>query len=231
MTNGDKRAGVKTLDNGLRVLKTVAGVPTGLTLTELSYETQLHATVVSRLLHTLEHHNLVRRDDRKRYSSGAGLINLANSVDLDLRSAADPILQRLTEEVQAASFMMVTAGQQSVVAELVIQPRHSAGYVSFSAGSMHALDRGSGGIAILVGRATSAGEPPEVRAARSEGVAVSAGQIIPNVIGVAAPLRLTERFPEASIGVSLLSGENLEVAKRRVKVASSDISERLIGNF
>ncbi len=202
--------GAKTLDNGLRVLEAVSQDAMGVTLTELASRTRLHATVVFRLLQTLEGHRLVRRDESKRYFTGPGLIPLAATVDIDLKALVAPYLHRLSSKTHAAAYVMVRVSETQVMAEQVIQPMKSIGYITFSAGSMHEINRGSGGRAILAGRPPAPGDNTEIKTARELGVAVSHGEVLPNVIGVAAPLRLPDRFPEASIGVSLLSDEGLD---------------------
>ena len=227
MVGSGKAVGSKTLDNGLKVLETVSEAHLGITLTELASHTELHATVVFRLLQTLESRRLVRRDSQKRYFPGPGLIPLAGSVDRDLKVLVEPVLRRLTEETQAASYLMVTASPVEVMAEVVIQPRNSSAYITFSSGSMHSINHGSGGIAILSGRSASPEDALEVLEARNEGVAVSAGQVLPNVIGVAAPLVLPDRVPEASIGVSILSDDNLQEIKKLVKDAAHSIKNKV----
>lgn len=220
-------SGSKTLDNGLRVLKTIAAARGGITLSEIAERTSLHPTVVFRLLHTLEENQLIRRDPQKRYTSAPGLIPLAASVDSDLRTTAEPVLRQLSEDIHAASYLMVPISHDQVIAELVVQPRMSAGYITFSVGSVHDINRGSGGIAILAGRPASADDSQSVIEARTEGVAVSDGQVLPNVIGVAAALKFSAAFAEASIGVSLLSKNNLFEVKEAVKAAAATISERI----
>lgn len=220
-------SGAKTLDNGLRVLKTIASTGGGITLSEIAERTSLHPTVVFRLLHTLEDNQLIRRDLQKRYTPASGLIPLAAAVDSDLRTTAEPILRSLSEDIRAASYLMVPISHNQVIAELVVQPSSSSGYITFSVGSVHDINRGSGGIAILAGRPPSADDSEAVIEARREGVAVSDGQVLPNVIGVAAALTLPAHLTEASIGVSVLLRDGLPEVKKAVKSAAAAISGRI----
>lgn len=220
-------SGAKTLDNGLRVLKTIASTGGGITLSEIAERTSLHPTVVFRLLHTLEDNQLIRRDLQKRYTPASGLIPLAAAVDSDLRTTAEPILRSLSEDIRAASYLMVPISHNQVIAELVVQPSSSSGYITFSVGSVHDINRGSGGIAILAGRPPSADDSEAVIEARREGVAVSDGQVLPNVIGVAAALTLPAHLTEASIGVSVLRRDGLPEVKKAVKSAAAAISGRI----
>ena len=52
----------QTLDRGLRVLRTLAAAPHGLSITALAAEIGVNRTVVYRLVTTLEQHGLARRD-------------------------------------------------------------------------------------------------------------------------------------------------------------------------
>lgn len=224
MTEETKPVGAKTLDNGLRVLEAVAAESRGLTLTELAAQTHLHATVVFRLLQTLEVHRLIRRDENKRYFSGSGLISLAATVDIDLKALVSPYLQRLSNLTQASSYVMICISDTQVMAEQVVQPMMHLPYVTFSAGSIHAIDQGSGGRAILAGRAPSQLDSAEVKIDRERGFSISHGEVLPNVFGVAAPLILPDRFPEASIGVSLLDDGNLDEIAELVRDFAKEIS-------
>ncbi|BAU94363.1 IclR family transcriptional regulator [Corynebacterium suranareeae] len=224
MTEDTKPVGAKTLDNGLRVLEAVTAESSGITLTELAAQTHLHATVVFRLLQTLEAHRLVRRDENKRYFAGSGLIHLAASVDVDLKALVSPYLQRLADRTQASAYVMISISETQVMAEQVVQPMMHLPYVTFSAGSIHALDRGSGGRAILAGRAPSRNDSEEVKLDRERGYSISHGEVLPNVYGVAAPLSLPDRFPEASIGVSLLDDKNLDEIADLVRGVAREIS-------
>lgn len=219
-------SGSKTLDNGLKVLKVIATKPFGITLSEIAGITGLHPTVTFRLLHTLEDHQLIRRDAQKRYFSAPGLLPLAASVDSDLRAVAEPVLRRLSDEAKAASYLMVPISADEVIAELVVQPSNSAAFVSFSVGSVHAINRGSGGLAILAGRPFAAGEDPAVTKARQDGVAVSDGQVIPNVLGIASPVSQSGSHTEASIGVSVLNKVDLDKITNLVKASAAQLSQR-----
>ena len=56
----------QTLDRGLRVLRTLAATPSGLSITALAAEIGVNRTVVYRLVATLEQHGLARRDASAR---------------------------------------------------------------------------------------------------------------------------------------------------------------------
>lgn len=223
-------AGSKTLDNGLRVLKLVSTRADGISLSEISVETELHTTVVFRLLQTLESHNLIRRNVHKRYFVSAGLIPLAAAVDSNLHEIAKPVLQELTAKLSLTSYLMVPVSNQEVMAEIVIQPRKIGPFISFSVGSLHSINKGSGGVAILAGRPPKSSDSDIVRNARNEGVAVSTGQVLHGVVGVASPLRAGGTTTEASVGVSFFENSvehDVELIKAAVRQAAQEISSLL----
>ena len=86
------------------------------------------------------------------------------------------------------------------------------------------MDQGSGGRAILAGRSPSATDTEVIKRDRERGFSISRGEVLENVIGVASPLILPDRFPEASIGVSLLSDNNIAAIAELVKGTAKDIS-------
>lgn len=227
VTERSTKPASQTLDRGIRLLKVVCAHPEGITLKQLSDELQLHPPIVHRLTETLEYHGLVQRDRQRNIAPAAGLVQLANSVDQSLRTVARPYLQRLADTVQATSHLMVLVSEKQVMAELVVEPRHSQGHIAFSAGHTHDLGRGSGGIAILAGRPAKDDDPPEVREARARGIAITEGQVVPSTIGISSPLRTPATMPEASIGVSLVSPEGIERASLEVLNAARRISEDL----
>ena len=92
----------QTLDRGLRVLDVLAGVPAGLTVTELAGRLDVNRTVVYRLVSTLEQHALVRRDARGRLHVGLGVLHLASGVQPVLRDLAMPVLRGLAESRRLA---------------------------------------------------------------------------------------------------------------------------------
>jgi DNA-binding IclR family transcriptional regulator len=225
-TNG-RSAGSKTFDKGLSLLEQVCGRPDGSTLTELASELHLHPTVIHRLLTTLENHRLIMRDENKRIFPGRRLVALSASVDASLQTAAQPVLRELADACEATSYLMVAISVEEAMAEVVVQPKVSHGHVAFSPGQIHPIGRGSGGVAILSGRTASPADDEAVQRAREEGYAVSVGEIVPHVIGVAAPVRTRGTMPEASIGVSLFRPEALDDVAPRVIAAAQQLSERL----
>ncbi|MCG7300561.1 helix-turn-helix domain-containing protein [Brevibacterium ravenspurgense] len=221
--------GAKTLHNGLLVLKAVvdSGVP--VTVSEIAARVGIHRTVVHRLVKTLEGHSLVVSSATSRYSPGWGLVGLAGSYQADVRASAQPIMEELAERAGATCNLVVQVDSNSVVALQVVEPVSARAHVAFSSGYRHSLNQGSAGIAILAARPPLEGERKEIKEARLRGFAVTKSEIIPNVVGISAPISIPSTGATYSIGVSVFDDSELErygalvidAAKRLKAVLSS----------
>lgn len=191
--------GAQTLSRGLTVLSTVAQSD-GLTIQEVADALAVHRTVASRLLTTLQQHNLIYRDEKRLYRPSAGLAALGNSFDRGLRLRCLPILQRVAEELRASVALLVAEGGEAVAVAVIVPPAVS--YVlAFREGSRHPIDRGAAGIALLAGQAPHHGERPEVTQARQQGWARSYGEVEPNTYALAVPVARREDQPSTCINL------------------------------
>ncbi|WP_036567250.1 IclR family transcriptional regulator [Nocardia sp. BMG51109] len=220
----------KTLHNGLQILELLARRTEGVTVTEIADTIGVHRTVAHRLVRTLEHHHLCRRDDFKRVFLGLGLVWLAEPVEQDLRTLARPVLEELADSTQATVHLVVRENDAEVRALMVVEPRRSRMHIAFQAGQIDPIDRGSAGLAILAACPAVPGEREEVTRARRRGYAVSHGELVPSVIGVSAavPGRASEVI--ASVGVSLLDAapEDEERFGASVRAAAQRLSAILV---
>ena len=192
----------KTLHSGLRVLELLCEHPDGLTITEVADGIGVHRTVAHRFLHTLEAHRLVRRDRAKRFHPGPGLVPLAEPVDRDLRSVAQPLLEELADDAGATAHLVAQEDAEHVRALLVVEPRRASVHIAFRPGQLDKISIGSAGIAILSAQTSRPEERDEVSEARRRGYAVSYAEVIPSVHGLSAaiPGRWDQ---DLSVGVSL----------------------------
>lgn len=131
--NGDKQGAAASLLNGLAVLESfsVASRPL-LGVTEISELVGLHKSTVSRMLTGLAESGYVQRDDATgRYRLGLGMIGLAGPLlaDLNVRRAALPHLEELTETTSETAAIAVWNGTNAIVVEQTASPhqvKHSA---------------------------------------------------------------------------------------------------------
>lgn len=204
-TSGDVGSDMsKTLHNGLQILELLARRTEGISVTEIAEQVGVHRTVAHRLVRTLEHHHLCRRDDFKRVFLGLGLVRLAEPVEQDLRTLARPVLEELADSVQATAHLVVRESDTEVRALMVVEPRHARIHVAFQTGQIDPIDRGSAGLAILAAFPPVPGEREEITRARERGYAVSHGELVPSVGGVSAAVPGRGSAAVASIGVSPL---------------------------
>lgn len=133
-TTADKPQGAAaSLLNGLAVLKAFSVAQRSLLgVTEISELVCLHKSTVSRMLTGLTEAGYVQRDDDTgRYRLGLGMIGLAGPLlaELDVRRAALPNLEELTEVTGETAAIAVWNGTNAVVVEQTASPhqvKHSA---------------------------------------------------------------------------------------------------------
>jgi DNA-binding IclR family transcriptional regulator len=203
----------QTLDRGLRVLRTLAAAPGGMTISGLASQIGVNRTVVYRLVATLEQHGLARRDG-SRLHVGLGVLGLARGLQPVLRELAGPVLRALAERVGSTAHLTVADGGEAL-AIAVVEPSWPDYHVAYRVGARHRLEQGAAGKAILLGRAPS---PP--------GYVETVGEIQAGARGVAAPVLGVEGL-EASVGIVSLGDLDAEVVGPQVVEAAADVARRL----
>ncbi len=215
----------KTLHNGLQILELLVRHPQGLTLTEIAEGVGVHRTVAHRLVRTLEAHRLCRRDRFKRISLGAGLVELAEPVEQDLRTLARPVLEEMTDAAQATAHLVVREDDTRVRMLMIVEPRRAPMHVAFRVGQLDPVDRGSAGLAMLAAAPPLPGERPEVALARERGFAVSYGEIRSAIIGVSAVVPGART--QTSVGLSLFEASDEDELGRIVVDAAARLGALL----
>lgn len=136
-----------SLLNGLSVLEAFSATTRPLLgVTEISEIVGLHKSTVSRMLAGLTEAGYVQRDlDSGRYRLGLGMIGLAGPLlsELDVRRAALPHLEELTQSTGETAALAVWNGTAAIVVEQVASPhqvKHSASigtrYAKFASSSV-----------------------------------------------------------------------------------------------
>jgi DNA-binding IclR family transcriptional regulator len=221
-----RRAGAKTLDNGIALLQALARHPDGQPVTALARETGVHRTVAYRLLGSLLAARLVEQRPDGAYVLGLGLIELAGTVRGGLQDAAAPVLRRLADEAGATAFLAARDGDD-VVGIAVIEPAGAGLHVSYRVGQRHPAVVGADGMALLAGGEPRDGERPEITQARSRGYAVSTGEVEPGAWGLATWVPARSGAVEASIGVIALRQLPEEDVAPLVRAAAHEIGQRV----
>ena len=205
----------QTLDRGLRVLRTLAETPGGLTMTALAAEIGVNRTVVHRLVATLEQHGLARRDGSGRLHVGLGVLALARGLQPVLRDLAAPVLRSLAEDLGCTAHLTMADGGEAL-AIAVVEPSWTDYHVAYRVGARHPLEQGAAGKAILLGRASGCGSTyVETR-----------GEIQAGAHGVAAPVLGVEGL-EASVGIVSLGDFDAREFGPQVVSAAAEVAGRL----
>lgn len=221
---------LQTLDRGLQALVVIANAAPGLSIAALAEHLDVHRTIAYRLVATLAAHGLVARGAQGSLRLGAGLVALASRFEPQLRDVAQPVLDRLANETEAAAFLSVPQGEDCV-AILVAEPQTTLLRVAYRIGIRHSLTCGAAGIAILAGRPPQPSDIEAVRQARVDGFSVTHGQLQAGAVGVACPIHGHDQGApfEASLGLVTLGGANVSQLTTAVLEAASQVRSLLHG--
>jgi DNA-binding IclR family transcriptional regulator len=219
---------LQTLDRGLEALSMISQRDNGMSVAELAAGLGVHRAIGYRLATTLESHGFITRRADGQLHLGAGLLTLASRFQPQLRTAAQPLLQRLAQETDATAFISIAQGN-SCVAILVAEPEGLLLRLAYRVGSRHPLQLSAAGIAILAGRPEKPGDSQEVRKARHLGYSVTRGQLQRGAVGVASPLlarKGTLGF-EASVGVVAFDDIDIKRAASAVVAYAREIVDTI----
>lgn len=112
-----ERYKVNVLDRAVAVLKAFDASHTSLTLSEIAARADLHVSTCLRLLTTLRHHGMVRRDeDSARYSLGYEILALAEIArdSGGLAEWARPVMRGLCETFDETVVLSVRSGDHRI---------------------------------------------------------------------------------------------------------------------
>lgn len=207
--SGSDSRGASVIQNTIAILRCFSPETPLLGVTEIAPKVGLHKSTVSRILASLDRENIVERDPTRRYRLGLGIIALAGPLlaDMDVRRAAYPVLQELTEHSGETSALLVWNGSEAISVEQV-PSRHEVKHtsnlgaryntaLSSSVQVFLAADGQQQAKALLEsGTLTGLPEGEEARSAylarlqevAERGYAVNYGETSPQEVGVAAPV-------------------------------------------
>lgn len=225
-TATSRTSGSQTLARGLEILRAVTAAPDGMAVTEVAEAAGVHRTIAYRALNTLVDTHLLHRGPDGRYRGAAGLLALAPAAYSSLAAAARPQLRDLADRLGAAVSLIVRQGDEAV-ALAVLGPATGIYHVSFSEGSVHPLNRGAAGLALLAACPEQPGEPTAVAAVRSEGFARTFGEVEPNMHGLAVPLDAAATGVPACLNVISAGGPPDSDAVLLLQAAARTTAERL----
>ena len=246
------KAGASVLLNGLKVLEAFSIDEPLLGVTEIAGRVGMHKSSVSRILAVLEQMHYVERDsDTGRFRLGLGVIALAGPLlaDLDVRRAAHPALERLSQRTGETAALLVWNGHETIVVEQVAsthQVKHTAAigtrYDSAESASVQIFlaDLQWGEVLRMFDRRVLAGahDPDSVAeyqrmlaTVRQRGYAINDGRTSAEEVGLAARVRDHRGETVAAVLLSAprfrISTQMLEPLARTVADAGQEVAERL----
>lgn len=139
-----------TVDRAIKLLYVLADHRREMGVTEIAKELDVYPSVVSRLLATLQRHNLARQNPTTlKYQLGLGILQLsvAMSDSLDLNAAALPTLGWLNEITQETVFLMVQDHGEGIYIQRKDSPQRVA--IQSQVGAREPLHASSVGKALL----------------------------------------------------------------------------------
>ncbi|MDO8778279.1 MAG: IclR family transcriptional regulator [Burkholderiaceae bacterium] len=217
MATAEKSDNVRAVGRALDILLAFREDAPELSVAELLKLVDLSRPTLYRLLYTLEEQGfLVSFGDPQRFRLGPSVARLAHvwNGSQDLRTVAQPVLQRLWEETRETVVLFVWQGNM----RLCIAELPSPQPLSFKRGVGHTerIARGASGRAIL---AFANATPEELRGylqgtelnlkklqadlatTRSRGYSTSHSELIPGAVGVAVPFFDRSGSVAGSLGV------------------------------
>ncbi|QNE13085.1 IclR family transcriptional regulator [Pseudarthrobacter sp. NBSH8] len=251
--NGQVQGAAASLLNGLAVLEAFSVQNPVLGVTEVAQRVGLHKSTVSRILGGLTDAGYVQRDEETgRYRLGLGLLALSAPLlaDLDVRRAAVPYLEQLTESTKETSAISVWNGREAIVVEQVASPfqvKHTATigtrYNKFESSSVRVFLAelapavateliGSGQILRTAGDGLPLDHTAHLQEVARQAYAVNDGSTTEEEFGVSAPVR---DYRGKVVGCITASAPRSRVHKhatrdilvQAVQHAASEVSTRL----
>lgn len=220
-----RRSGVQSVDRAFAALDVLGHAAGPLSVQEVARGSSLDRTVAHRLLKTLKNHGVVV-EDRGSYSLGPQTVLMATRYTESLlvrRLALPYMLDLQSRDLADSPFtvnLSIAVGDVSAVLERIWTATAPLDLV-LSSGDLFALERTATGRSILahlddgaidaaIGSERHKAVRPALASAREhDGVAVSEGEAIPGIRGMAAAIVSSDGTPVAAIGISSPDSTNL----------------------
>ena len=176
--------GTAAVDRALSLLAAFGRGEQSLGLQELAERTRQHKSTVLRLLASLQHAQLVLRLEDARYRLGPGIARLhaVYAASFSLDQVVVPALRELMGKTGESAAFHVKQGHERLCLYRVDSPNPVRDHIR--AGDLLPLERGAGGHVLLAFAGKRGALYDEIR---REGVAVLAGDRVPQLAGISAP--------------------------------------------
>ncbi|MEM7128471.1 MAG: IclR family transcriptional regulator [Chloroflexota bacterium] len=116
---------ISVLEDAFKVVELISDSAKPISLVELTRQSSLNKNKVFRILHTLEKHRYVERDEAHTYQLGARFITFSRNArqERSLIEASAPILDWLAQETSETIFLGILDGQQALCVDARESPR------------------------------------------------------------------------------------------------------------
>lgn len=222
------QARVESVEKALSILEAFSHERQALTLTEISLETGLYKSNVSRLAASLERYGYLKRDPDRKFRLGPALWRLGALYrrNFDLGESIRPVLRTLVQTTgETASFYVLDQDER-----LCLYRENSPNPVR------HHLDEGArltlqSGAAGHVLAAFSLGQPAAQARLGRDGSCISQGERNPHIASAAAPVIDGSGQFHGALAISgpqeRLRGHGLQEARAAVTQAANELGNRL----
>lgn len=240
-----------TLSKGLAILETLAGMKSGIGVSDLSREMGLTKSNTFRLLQTLAALGYVRREPDKSYAATLKAWQIGRSVveNLNLRTAASQMMLFLSEETKEAIYLAVRDGLNVVYIDKIesMKPIRTWNPIG-GAAPIYCVGTGKALLAedyrLLRDQVIAMLEPftdrtitdaasldKDMAATRLRGYGIDTGEFRPNVLSFGAAIHLPNGEAIGALGVSVpdinLGKGDSERIGALVRHAARSVSENL----
>lgn len=243
---------ITALDRAVNVFECLARNSQGLSLAELSEETEIPKSTLFRIMSTLEERDCVVQSEEKTYRLGLKLWELGSAFleQSDLQEDASSCMQQLADACGESVFLSVLDGEEVVYLRRMESPKSAVVvrklgqrapiYCTATGLSMLAflpqaqIDRILDSIELESFNENTTTDRAELRhkmeSIRKDHVAVVDGEYNPALLCVASPILDEEGQPIAALTAALLSAqtgeERVETVKSEVKEAAEELSRK-----
>lgn len=158
--------------------------PEGLGITELTRRLKTQRAPLYRIIASLQRHQLVHRDEHKRYRIGAGTLQLSRAYMSQFPTSIEALLSDLADETGLTASLISCDGDV-LTTTFVVPPRNGKEHILTPVGFKHPNVPVSPRVVLLASRPPCENDTPAVKEARRLGYAVGQGDVLPHVHGIA----------------------------------------------
>jgi len=217
--------GTAAVDRALSLLAAFQLGEKSLGLPELAERTRQHKSTVLRLLASLQHAQLMLRQEDGRYRLGPGIARLhaIYSSSFSMEPVVMPELRTLAKATGESAAFHVIEGDARLCLYRVESPNPVRDHIK--AGELLPLARGSGGHVL---QAYSGAQGELYEQIRRDGVLVLSGDRVPQLAGISAPVFDAARRLAGAVTLTMPS-ERLDPEFRHCVVATAQAITRGLG--